>query len=122
MPEKINWNYFTLRVLKELIEHPQEGAQVMTCRALWSDINERLLGGISPSISYWVLMTKDVLPNTRRKKYDEQVGELRRYQGYEVPKILEAATGILNKRNAQRREKGCLQTVHLRLPDVESRK
>ena len=42
-------------------------------------------------------MTKDVLPDTRGKKYDVQLSELRRYRDYRVPTILEATAVVVTQ-------------------------
>lgn len=55
------------------------------------------LSGPSVSKSYWFLMTKDVLPDTRGKKYDVQLSELRRYRDYRVPTILEATAVVVTQ-------------------------
>ena len=58
------------------------------------------LGGKPADESIWLLMTKDVLPLSRNKNYDQQkniVDELAKTTGvpYQVPTTLEAATCIL---------------------------
>jgi NLR family CARD domain-containing protein 3 len=58
------------------------------------------LGEDSPTASYWLLMTRDVLPDSRDKWYADQeqlVAEHASRTGlpYEVPKALETATAIL---------------------------
>lgn len=94
IPKMVNENPFTLDSLKELIKHPRGGGK----EAMYAYYNEdvgRQYGRISVEKSYWVLITRDILPKTRGKKYDEQVQELRRYADYQVPKALEIAAGVL---------------------------
>jgi hypothetical protein len=59
------------------------------------------LGDKSIDKSYWVLMTKDLLPGSRSKSYGEQQKIIARLAekslaGYEVPGTLEAALSILS--------------------------
>jgi len=66
---------------------------------IWSDIVDEL-GDKSIDKSYWVLMTKDVLPGSRNKSYTEQqdiIGKLAQKAliGYEIPDTLAAAICIL---------------------------
>lgn len=60
------------------------------------------LGDKSIDKSHWVLMTKDVLPGSRAKSYDEQkkiVADLaeKALIGYDVPETLESAVCILSQ-------------------------
>ena len=53
------------------------------------------LGRQSPESSYWVLMTKDVLPGHHTKSYKDQCALVARHQGYTVPGALESAVVML---------------------------
>ena len=69
----------------------------------YKDIRDRIideLGDKSVEESFWLLMTKEVLPGSRNKSYEQQkttVAELAATTGapYQVPTALEAATCIL---------------------------
>ncbi len=50
-------------------------------------------GNTSPAGSYWVLMTKKVIPSSQNKLFNNQVPLLKK--PYEVPGALERATAIL---------------------------
>jgi hypothetical protein len=68
-------------------------------RSIWSTI-VTALGDKSADESVWLLMTKEVLPESRRKNYDQQkkmIDELAKKTGvpYQVPTTLEAAICIL---------------------------
>jgi hypothetical protein len=68
-------------------------------RYIWSAIVDEL-GDKPADESIWLLMTKDVLPESRSKSYDQQkniINELAKTTGvpYQVPTTLEAATCIL---------------------------
>ncbi|MHA7878122.1 MAG: hypothetical protein ACX93T_04375, partial [Bacteroidota bacterium] len=61
-----------------------------------SDVRTQF-GAKSPNKPYWLLMTRDVLQNTRAKTYADQQAVVKQYssKGYELPSGLEAATSIL---------------------------
>ncbi len=68
---------------------------------IWSHITQEL-GDKSIDKSQWALMTKEVLPGSRNKSYDEQqkiVADLAEKSliSYEVPETLEAAACILSQ-------------------------
>jgi hypothetical protein len=99
VPARLGGLPFTLDLLGELIKSPKGGGHGTQYRRYDSDV-KRELGGRSPGAPYWVLMTRDVLPDSRNKTYDAQkalvashADRLRR--PYEMPHALEAATAIL---------------------------
>jgi hypothetical protein len=58
------------------------------------------MGAESPPRSYWVLMTRDVLPDSRSKTYEAQKEMVAAHASrervpYALPSVLEAATAIL---------------------------
>ena len=76
-------------------------ANVNGYRNIWANIVQQL-GNQSISESYWVLMTKDVLPGSRSQSYPTQqqmVADLaeQSLRGYRVPGTLEAITCILSQ-------------------------
>ena len=78
LPQTVNEQSFTLGVLGKLAGYTN---------LLYTKVEQGL------SKSYWVLITKAVIPNSRSKNYTEQQALL---QGiYAVPRTLEIATGIL---------------------------
>jgi len=92
IPETVNGAPLTLNSLKELIQRPLEGGHNTDYRCYEDNIKNEL-GDQGASHSYWALMTKDVLPNSRNKTFSEQQALI---QGpYVVPGALEAATAIL---------------------------
>jgi hypothetical protein len=99
IPATVDRAPFTLNLLKELIEHPKNGGYRTQYR-YYSDNIRAQIGAASPQASYWLLMTCDVLPWSRRKTYSGHkklvANHARRTSlPYEVPKALEAATAIL---------------------------
>jgi hypothetical protein len=99
IPATVDGAPFTLNLLKKLIEHPKNGGYRAQYRYYGDNIKAQL-GAVSLAASYWLLMTRDVLPESCSKKYAEQkklVADHAKRTGlpYELPKALEAATAIL---------------------------
>jgi len=99
LPKTLN-GQLTLKSLGELAKkyfsHSDTGY-----RFIWSGIVEEL-GDTPIDKSRWVLMTKDVLPRSRDKSYDEQqkiVAELAEKSliSYEVPGVLESVACIFSQ-------------------------
>ena len=65
-------NLFTLENLLNLVTNPKSGGHVAQCNFDWGWL--QINHGKQPvKASYWVMMTKDVLPETRRKPFGNQV-------------------------------------------------
>jgi NLR family CARD domain-containing protein 3 len=99
VPATVDGKHFTLDLLGELIKSPQRGGSETQYEYHDSTVQEEL-GAKSPHSSYWVLMTRDVLPDSQGKTYDGQealVAARARRLGlpYEMPDALSAATAIL---------------------------
>jgi hypothetical protein len=99
MPATVGGVPFTLNGLGELIKRPSHGGHRTECRYYNKRIKAQI-GAESPPRSYWVLMTRDVLPGSRSKGYAHQkalvAGYARRKSvPYVLPSVLEAATTIL---------------------------
>ena len=92
IPSHVGGQPLTLDYLGELIKSPQEGYGTK-----YRDYYVEDIGNQSPGKSYWVLMTKDVLPGSRYKTYEEQRKLVEEHAGlgYEVPGALEAAVVML---------------------------
>jgi len=96
IPATVDDKPFCLDLLGDLIQHPKTG-HATKYEYCWDKLKAQL-GQQSPDKSYWVLMSRDVLEGTRAKSYKDQCAVLdskRQGQPYEVPGVLEAATGIL---------------------------
>ncbi|MBS0649281.1 MAG: hypothetical protein JSS10_08680 [Verrucomicrobia bacterium] len=97
IPKTVNGKPLTLNSLEEFVKHPKQG-QATKYRCYWNPIKEEY--GTRPSLrSYWALMTRDVIPESRDKSYDTQKQLLASYSqkahvSYEVPHILETAVSI----------------------------
>ena len=99
VPATVDGIPFTLDLLGELIKSPQGGGKKTEYRYYDSAVQEEL-GAKSPGSSYWVLMTRDILPDSRSNTHDAQealvAAHARRLRlPYEMPHALEAATAIL---------------------------
>ena len=96
IPEQVADKPLTLDYLGELIKSPKGGGYGTKYSAYYvGDI-----GSQSPASSYWVLMTRDVLPGSRWKSYADQCALVsdhanRTGLAYEVPGALEAAVVML---------------------------
>ena len=95
IPKTVNGKPFTLNLLQELIKNPKE--KTSTDFSYYSQAVQQELGNTQVTKPYWVLMTKDVIPNSHSKTYEEQkqLVEQKKAEGYELPSALEAATSIL---------------------------
>jgi predicted GTPase len=97
VPEKVNGKSFCLDSLSDLIKSPKSGHQTQY-RYYDSDVKKEL--GTQSMTSHWALMTRDVIPDSRSKTYEDQKALVQKHAQssqipYELPKALEAATVIL---------------------------
>jgi hypothetical protein len=100
IPATVDGKPFNLNLLGELIKHPKGGGYSTGYSFYDSDV-QRVLGNQSPTGSYWVLMTRDVLEDSRNRKYAAQEALVAERAGetelpYVLPGALEAATVILS--------------------------
>jgi NLR family CARD domain-containing protein 3 len=91
---------FNLNLLEELIQHPKGGGHATEYRYYASGLQQQF-GAQSPTSSYWVLMTREVLEGSKMETYENQKALVARYAKrtdlpYELPGALEAATAILS--------------------------
>jgi hypothetical protein len=100
VPATVNRIPFTLDLLGDLIKSPKGGGSKTQYRYYDDDAVKEELGAKSPGSSYWVLMTRDILPGSRGKTYDTQEALVAAHASrlnlpYEMPDALSAATAIL---------------------------
>src|SRR5207245_2437772 len=69
VPKIVNGKPLTLNFFQELIQNPKEGHKTQYDN--YDDYVKNELGDQSTE-SHWVLMTRDVIPNSRDKSYEEQ--------------------------------------------------
>jgi hypothetical protein len=99
VPATVDGRPFTLNLLGDLVKSPKGGGS-KTEYGCYDDAVKEELGAQSPRSSYWVLMTRDVLPGSRGKAYDAQEALVAAHASrlnlpYEMPDALSAATAIL---------------------------
>ena len=99
IPSHVGGQPLTLDYLRELIKFPQRGGYG-TKYEFYGDVIREAIGNQSPGKSYWVLMTRDVLDESRSKSYEAQCKLVldhanRTGLAYEVPGALEAAVVML---------------------------
>jgi hypothetical protein len=99
IPATVGGVPFTLNRLGELIQHPKNGGHRTKYRQ-YNDLVTAQIGEASSPRPYWLLMTRDILPDSRDKTCDTQKALVAAYASklglpYEMPHALEAATAIL---------------------------
>ena len=80
----------TLNTMGELAKSPIEGNKVEEGYRLMCRKVNREKGDILVKESYWVLMTTDVIPDSRGKPTERQFVLASRAEGYDAPTLLEA--------------------------------
>ena len=101
IPATVDGHAFTLDLLEELIQNPRRGGHSARY-FLYDDEIQRSSGDVYSRSSYWVLMTRDVLPGSRKKPYAIQQALVAAQSShvddfpYAIPNVLEAATAILS--------------------------
>ena len=99
IPSRVGGKPLTLNYLGELIKSPK-GDGYETQYSIYPDYVREVIGNQSPDRSYWVLMTKDVLPGSRNKSYQDQCALVADHAfltglSYEVPRVLESSVVML---------------------------
>ncbi len=95
IPDTINNQPFTLKILGELIQQPKTGPATQLKHLNLGEYQDNPV----PQ-SYWILMSRDVLEGSCNQTYRTQFDQITRLTEktnvpYAVPKVLEAATSIL---------------------------
>jgi hypothetical protein len=97
VPETVNGKAFHLDSLAELIQSPKIGHKTQYSyysSDVKNDLGTKSLG------SHWILMTRDVIPNSLSRSYEDQKVLVQKHAQsskipYELPKALEVTTAIL---------------------------
>jgi hypothetical protein len=100
IPAAVNDKPFTLNLLGELVQNPKQENRSTAYRYYNTDVQQEL-GHQSTDGSYWILMTRCILPNTSTMDYPTQKTWVamhadRMQLPYTMPHALEAATAILS--------------------------
>ena len=93
VPATVNGNGLSLNTFEDLVKAPQSGNA--TKYDYFSDLVKTEHGAKAPQSAQWVLMTKDVIPGSRRQSYVDQQRLVHEKPQYEVPDLLSATVGIL---------------------------
>lgn len=94
IPAAVNEEALTLNKLQDLIQNPQSEGYA-TDYKVYSNWTKGEHGSTPIERSHWVLMTRDVVPGSRNKTYQEQKDLVNQYGGYRLPGALEAAVCTL---------------------------
>jgi len=94
IPKTVNGKPFTLKLMNLLVKKPKKGnATKFTKVSSFYDHDKTIVNE-----SHWVLMTKDLIPDSCRRSYSDQKQLARTYNKngieYEVPRLLDATVGI----------------------------
>jgi hypothetical protein len=93
VPTTAKGEKLTLRSFRERVKVPLAGHK--SDYRNYPDYIDKEHGATSLERSQWVLMTKDVIPGSRNKKYADQKAMVAGKAQYEVPGLLPASVGIL---------------------------
>jgi hypothetical protein len=89
VPETINGQPLTLKILEELVKKPLKGnATKYDCFSIEEHTD------LPAPTSHWVLMTRDVLEGSRNKSFEDQQALFEKQVVYEAPHILDATVCI----------------------------
>jgi len=94
VPTKVNRKRLNLVNFRELVKAPRDGNK-SDYKEFWKGI-EREHGTTQSAQAQWVLMTKDVIPESRNKAYEKQKQIVEAKLDYEVPNLLSVTVGILS--------------------------
>jgi len=95
IPKTVNGESLTLKLMDSLVQKPKKGNKTKFAKV--SSFYGH--GKITVNESHWVLMTKDMIPDSRRRKsYSDQKQLAQTYNKhgieYEVPKLLDVAVSV----------------------------
>lgn len=95
IPQTINGNPLNLKTIGELIKTPKQGHATQYRTFQLGEYLDPPAGA-----SHWVLMTRDVIPGSRHKRYHEQQLLVRQlppqpFASYQVPNVLDAVVCVL---------------------------
>jgi len=90
----VNGEPLTLKLMDSLVQKPKKGNKMKFAKVFsFYDHGKTIVNE-----SHWVLMTKDVIPNSRNKSYFDQKQLVQTYNKheieYEVPKLLDVAVSV----------------------------
>ena len=92
IPAAIDKEPLTLNKLGELIAKPRRGHP--TKYDYYGESTKKAHGSTAPDKTHWVLMTKDVIPGSRKQLYAQQKELVAKYPPYRLPQAREAVICI----------------------------
>ena len=93
IPSHVKGKPLTLDYLQQLIKRPKDG--YVTEYSLYPEKVKKTIGDQSPQSSYWVLVTRAMLPESIGKSYQKQCALVECYQGYSVASALEVLVAMV---------------------------
>ena len=93
IPSHVKGKRLTLDYLQQLIKRPKDG--YVTEYSLYPEKVKKTIGDQSPQSSYWVLVTRAMLPESIGKSYQKQCALVECYQGYSVASALEVLVAMV---------------------------
>ena len=111
IPKSVNGLSLTVNYLEALIKNPRGGFS-SRFQYSWDYRDLKKHADTPVESSYWVLLTKDILPNSKNKNYAEHMRQIqvcarKRRIPYQIPRLLELIAGIFSH-NMRNIEKNCL--------------
>ena len=89
IPQTVNGKPLTLKTLGELVQKPLKGAPTK-----YEYFNLGEYNDLPAPASHWALLSRDVIPGSRKQNYSTQQQLVAKYPEYVVPTILDAAVSI----------------------------
>jgi len=89
IPETLNGQPLTLKILGELVQKPLHGYPTE-----FRELNLNMYQDRPASASHWTLLSRDLIPDSRKKTYEEHKQFVEQYPGYEVPNVIDTAVAI----------------------------
>ena len=89
IPQTVNGEPLTLKALGEFVQKPLQGPATK-----YRDLSLGEYKDPPNHVSHWTLLSRDVIPNSRNKRYVAQAELAQQYPGYEIPHILDATVSI----------------------------
>lgn len=97
IPHQVNGDFFDLNLLSQIVTSPKDGK-----KGKFRNFNQKVLEKLGKTIqeNQWILITNDVIPQSRGKTFCEQKKLLDNHNigsqlKHEIPKAIELATAIL---------------------------
>lgn len=92
IPKTVDGKPYTINLAGEIFQHPKQGKG--TKYQTYHDLIQEVHGDIPVKESYWVLISKDILTESKGKTRDEQIAMASESNGQRAPKLIEAITSV----------------------------